>query len=113
MAANAKPYSTEARRSWIAAASVTSEGVVVMMFIKRYPTYPERAYNEMAALTISIYYYKDLFCELEPIGPMENIAPGESASFTEEWWLLPFKFPGQDRKVNLDEITQKVNQLRP
>ena len=81
-----------------------------LMFVKRFPTYPERVYNEMAAITISIYYYKDMFCELEPIGPMEPIALGESASFTEEWWLLPYPFPGPGSKVDLDDVTQMVDQ---
>lgn len=83
-----------------------------LMFVKRFPTYPDRVYNEMAAITISIYYYKDRFCELEPIGPMENIAPGKSASFTEEWWLVPYKFPGQGENVDLDEVAQMVDQVR-
>jgi hypothetical protein len=80
-----------------------------LMFVKRFPTYPDRVYNEMAALTISIYYYKDTLCELEPIGPREKIAPGETASFTEEWWLIPHKFPAPGSEVDLDEVEQLVN----
>jgi len=63
------------------------------MFVKRFATYPDRPYNEMAALTISIWYYKDELCELEPIGPKNNIAPGGSASFTEDWWIVPHAYP--------------------
>ena len=48
-------------------------------------------------------------CELEPIGPMERILPGESASFTEDWWLVPYKFPIGDGTVDLNEVTQIVN----
>jgi len=66
------------------------------VFVKRYPVYPERAYNEVAALTISIYYPKAGFCELEPIGPKERIPPGGAASFTEDWWLLEKEFPSKD-----------------
>ena len=80
-----------------------------LMFIKCYPTYPNRVYNEMAALTISIWYYKDKVCELEPIGPMENISPGQSVSFTEEWRIIPYKFPDQRTKVNLEKVKQRVN----
>lgn len=80
-----------------------------LMFIKRFPTYPDRVYNEIAAITISIWYYKDIMCELEPIGPMERIPPGKSASFTEDWWLIPYKFPAGDGKVDLNEVTQIVN----
>ena len=79
-----------------------------LMFVKRFPTYPERPYCEMAGITISIWYYKDLMCELEPIGPKEKIAPGGSARFAEEWWLLPYRFPGKGAEVNLDEISQIV-----
>ncbi len=81
-----------------------------LMFVKSFPTYPDRVYNEMAGLTISIWYYKDMMCELEPIGPMEKIAPGESAAFTEEWWLIPHKFPKQGSEVDLDGIRRIVNQ---
>ena len=80
-----------------------------LMFVKRFPTYPDRVYNEMAAITISIYYYKTTFCELEPIGPMEKIAPGRSASFTEQWWLLPYPFPGPGSEVDLDEVARRVD----
>ena len=43
-------------------------------------------------------------CELEPIGPRELLAPGASASFTEEWELLPCRYPQAAAHVNLDEI---------
>lgn len=79
-----------------------------LMLVKRFATYPGRIYNEMTAITISIWYYKDLMCELEPIGPMEKIAPGSSASFTEQWWLLPCQFPAGDKQINLKEIEQTV-----
>ena len=80
-----------------------------LMFIKYYPTYPNRVYNEMAALTISIWYYRDKVCELEPIGPMERILSGQSVSFTEEWRLIPYKFPDQRTEVNLEKVKQEVN----
>ena len=66
-----------------------------LLLIKRFPTYPRRAYGEIAGLTLSLWYYKDVVCELEPIGPTESLAPGESASFTEDWWLVPYPFPEQ------------------
>ena len=40
-----------------------------LLWVKRYPVYPDRPYGELAGLTISIWYYEDLMCELEPIGP--------------------------------------------
>jgi len=77
-----------------------------LMFVKRFATYPGRVYNEIAGLTISIWYYKNIMCELEPIGPREDIQPGQSVSFTEQWWLIPYTFPGRAVKANTDEIAR-------
>jgi len=79
-----------------------------LMFVKRFPTYPDRVYGEMAAFTISVWYYRDLMCELEPIGPLEILAPGESASYTEEWWLLPYPFPGKRGGADLQAVADAV-----
>ena len=79
-----------------------------VLFVKRYKTYPDRAYNEMAALTISIWYKDDEVCELEPIGPKENITPGQSTRFTEDWWLLPHPFPADGTDVDLNAVTDLV-----
>jgi hypothetical protein len=78
-----------------------------LMFVKRFPTFPDRVYNEVAGLTISIWYPEDRRVELEPIGPRERIEPGESAAFTETWWLVPFDFPA-DREVDLKRLEQTV-----
>lgn len=77
-----------------------------LLFVKRYPTYPNRVYNEVAGLTISIWYDRDVRTELEPIGPQETLAPGASASFTEEWELAPFKFPAADRSPDLAAVAR-------
>lgn len=63
-----------------------------LLFLKRYPVFPERAYNDIVATDVCVYYHS-LFCEIEPIGPMETLRPGESASFTERWWLFPYPRP--------------------
>ena len=75
-----------------------------LLFVKRFPVYPDRVYAEMAGLTISIWYYKNEMCELEPIGPREILASGESASFTEQWGLMPFDFPSAAAEVDLDAV---------
>ena len=80
-----------------------------LMFVKRYSTFPDQVYNEMAGLTISIWYYKDQMCELEPIGPRQRLAPGQWAEFTEEWWLIPYPFP-QDRQADLKAVEKLVQQ---
>ena len=81
-----------------------------LMFVKRFSTYPNRVYGEMAGLTISIWYNKDIACELEPIGPLETLAPGASAAFTEDWWLLPYRYPDPGADVDLTAVTRLVNQ---
>jgi hypothetical protein len=75
-----------------------------LCIVKRFPTYPERAYGEVGGYTISLWYFKDTVCELEPTGPREFIKPGKKASFTEEWWLVPYTFP-QDRNVDIPALT--------
>ena len=82
-----------------------------LMFVKSYPTYPDRVYNEMAGLTISIWHKDDVVCELEPIGPMEVLNPGESASFSETWQLASFPFPG-DRAVRAEAVARVVGGFR-
>jgi hypothetical protein len=79
-----------------------------LMFVKRFPTYPDRAYNEMAGLTISIWYYKDELCELEPIGPRNDIPPGGSAAFTEDWWILPHKYPTPPESLDVATVKSQV-----
>lgn len=78
-----------------------------LLFTKRYPVYPERVYSEMAGLTISIWYFRNEMCELEPIGPRERIAPGASASFTEEWTLDAARFPAPGETVDLKTMKIK------
>ncbi len=79
-----------------------------LMFVKRFPTYRDRVYNEVAGLTMSIWYPDRPMCELEPIGPREKLAPGQSASFTETWWLLPHAFPKSGKLVDLKEVAAHV-----
>ena len=79
-----------------------------LLFVKRYPTFPDRVYNDAAGLTISIYYLRKQMCELEPIGPRETIRPGASAAFTEDWWLLPYPFPENREHVNLKHLARTV-----
>ncbi|MGH7943395.1 MAG: hypothetical protein ACREF9_00070 [Opitutaceae bacterium] len=77
-----------------------------LLFVKKFPVYPDRVYGEIAANSACIYYHPK-FCELEPIGPVEELAPGQSASFTEEWWLHEFAFP-EDRQSNLAAVRARV-----
>ena len=79
-----------------------------LLFVKRFPAYPERVYNEVAAITSCVYYPAKEFVELEPIGPRETLSPGESASFTEDWWLLPFSFPASPEALALEDLVARV-----
>ncbi len=77
-------------------------------FIKRYRTFPDRVYNEAAGLTLSVWYPTGPRIELEPIGPRERLRAGESASFTEGWWLLPFPYPPAGGRADLTALADLV-----
>ncbi len=80
-----------------------------LLFIKKYPVYPDRVYCEMAGLTISIWYFKNEMCELEPIGPREILAPNASSSFIEEWSLTPFDYPKEGHVADLAEVAKRFS----
>ena len=82
-----------------------------IMFVKQFPTYRDRVYNEVAGLTMSIWYPNLPMCELEPIGPREELRPGQTASFTETWHLLHFPFPGNNQPVDLSRVSGQVKKL--
>ncbi len=82
-----------------------------LAFVKRFATYPDRVYGEVAGLTISIWYPKAAqtpAVELEPIGPRNDIAPGASAAFTEHWWLLENPFPPAGEQLDLQALAARV-----
>jgi hypothetical protein len=78
------------------------------LFVKRFATDPERVYNEAAGLTLAVWYPAGPRIELEPTGPRERLKPGESASFTESWWLLAQPFPKKGDKIDLKALAEKV-----
>ncbi len=82
-----------------------------LLFIKTFKADKNVIYGDMMNNQVSIWYYKDEKCEIEPIGPIESILPGEIASFTEDWWLLENKYP-EGRKLNLKKIKDIVNNLK-
>lgn len=81
------------------------------MFVKQFPVYPDRVYNEVAGLTMSIWYPDRPMVELEPIGPRESLEPGEKSSFTETWYLVPQKFPGEGETVNLKAVETSAKEV--
>ena len=75
-----------------------------LLFVKRFPTFPDKPYNEVAGLTLSIWYPsadKVNAVELEPIGPKNVIPPGGRAEFTEHWELRERRasFPFHEREL--------------
>jgi hypothetical protein len=83
------------------------------LFVKRFATFPDRIYNEAAGLTLSVWYPVGDRIELEPIGPRERLAPGESASFVEDWWLFQFPFPAKGQSVDLKALDSLVKSHAP
>jgi len=83
-----------------------------LLFVKRFRTHPNRVYNEAAGLTISVWYPDREMVELEPIGPRERLAPGESASFTEHWYLGEYEFPGTRKDVDRPRLRRAADALR-
>lgn len=83
-----------------------------LLFVKQFPVFPDRVYNEVAGLTMSIWYPDGPMVELEPIGPREILRPGESASFTEVWTLWKHPFP-QGTSVDPQSIEAAVKTLPP
>lgn len=83
-----------------------------VMFAKTFKVSAEREYNEVAGLTVSIWYPDNgNMVELEPIGPAEKLKPGESGSFTETWYLLPQKFLKSGDPANYDALATKVHNV--
>lgn len=87
-------FAIDCNNGWLAYYSIND-----LLFVKKFPVYQNRAYGDMAANSVSVWYFKTAVCEIEPMGPLETILPGSEAMFTEEWWLYDVKFP-QNRVVD-------------
>ncbi|MCA9048204.1 MAG: hypothetical protein KDA89_05715, partial [Planctomycetaceae bacterium] len=83
-----------------------------LLFFKRFATWPDRVYNEAAGLTISVWYPDNQMIELEPIGPRERLQPGESASFSEHWYLTPHEFPGSESEIDVKAVLSIADRLQ-
>jgi hypothetical protein len=80
------------------------------LFVKTFPVYPDRVYGEMTGATSSVWYNGEEMVEIEPIGPLEIIEPGESVAFTEYWHLLDFPYP-DNKMTDLNAIRNIVDSL--
>lgn len=101
---NAK-FVTDGSEGWLAYITPDNQ-----LFIKKFKVFEEKVYGEMTGATVSIWYNKEGVCEIEPIGPWEWIKPEESISFTENWYLMDFKYP-KERNADLNEIKSIIKKL--
>lgn len=99
-------FFTDSYAGWLA--YITKDN---QLFVKKYPVCPDKTYGDKGNSTASIYYLREQFCEIEPIGPMELIQPGEEASFTEVWYLLEYPYP-VDKNTDLQAIKKIIKKLK-
>jgi hypothetical protein len=97
-------FITDSYDGWLAYITTDNQ-----LFIKKYPVFPLRVYGEMAACTTCVYY-KELYCEIEPIGPMEAIPAGKEISYTELWYLFDYTYP-TNKQADLPGIVRKIRDL--
>lgn len=83
-----------------------------LLFAKHFPVYPNRSYGEITANSICVWYDPDRACELEPIGPLERLAPGGQAMYTEEWSLHPFAAKAGG-PIDVEAVRRLVQSLSP
>ncbi len=81
-----------------------------LLMVKQFQVYPDRRYADITGLTAAIYFNPSL-AELESLGPEERLAPGQTASYSETWWLLPAVWPGTSAAVDLKQLQSLVNPL--
>lgn len=90
---------------WIAYAETNN-----LLFVKKFPVYKDKQYGDVTAANASIWYNGIQMTEVEPIGPLETILPGKSASYTEEWFIKNYRFP-ENRGINLKLIESLISSL--
>jgi len=101
---NAK-FVTDGSDGWLAYITLDDQ-----LFIKKFKVFEDKIYGEMTGATVSIWYNKKGVCEIEPIGPWEWIRPGESISFTENWYLMDFKYP-INKTADLNKVRTIIGKL--
>jgi hypothetical protein len=80
------------------------------MFVKRFRYFPDETYTDGLGFTTSIYVDYPC-CEIEPLSPQVNLQPGQSYTFSEWWWLLPYPHPkplGFDARAVADFLEQQT-----
>jgi hypothetical protein len=98
-------FVTDGSEGWLAYITPNNQ-----LFLKTFEVFPEKVYGEMTGATVSIWYNREGICEIEPIGPWESINPGESISFSENWYIVDFDYP-KDKMADLIKIKSIVGEL--
>ena len=93
-------YGTDSHEGWMA------YGYKDVLFVKRFKYFPDKLYIEKSGQTI-VFFTNGKFIEMEPISPQIILEPGESSSFTESWWLLPYETSKIDLE-NLDDVSKII-----
>jgi hypothetical protein len=101
-----KKFAVDVADGWLAYALRSG-----LLFVKRFAVHADRVYGEIAGNAVSIWYSENRMCELEPIGPLEILAPGQRASYREEWWLLPQAFPADPAALDVAAVRRTVTAL--
>jgi hypothetical protein len=75
------------RQGW---AAYLRQGTV---FLKRFGYDPRATYPDSGCNNES--FTNEAFLELESLGPLQRVAPGQTISHVEHWWLFPGVKPGR------------------
>jgi len=87
--ASTQKFVMDLSEGWLASLTRDSR-----LLVKKFPIYSGKVYGEMASNNASFWYYEKEICEVEPIGPVEFLEPGDEASFTETWYAMEYDYPG-------------------
>lgn len=75
------------------------------LFVKRLEYFPQETYPDMGT-SVEIFTNQDIF-EVESIGPLTNLKPGETATHREIWQLFSID-PIQQEQESIDRMVKSV-----
>jgi hypothetical protein len=81
------------------------------LLLKRFAHNPKGQYPDGGA-TIEVYSSHE-FLELENLGPLTTIAPGEEIVLPEDWWVFPAVNIPNDQGAALDVLGELVARTQP
>jgi len=77
------------------------------LYVKRFPHDPTGEYPDGGA-TVEVYSSHE-FLELENLGPLTTIAPGEEIVYAEDWWVFPNVEVRSGEREVLSDLRQYVD----